>query len=700
MRIDKEPSQKKPKVFVDRDYSWIQFNERVQQEAENPANPLLERVKFLSIVSSNLEEFVEVRYHWLIDEDNEKTRKWLRKINPAMEKQMLLQYSLYDRLSGELYRQGIRLYPAFSLTQPMRSELFNRFRTEILPRLRPQPLSEAAICRDSTYLCVKLHAPHAASSAFRVLAVPKELPCWYSLNSDSNSLLMIRIEEIIRLFAEHCFPKDSVEFAGLFRVLCNQDFPVETGDADVLEQAVRAMVQKRRFGEPLRLLADAAMSEEMLDLLLQRLNIGRERVWRLYGPPNLAKSMMALYHGVHRASLKYEPLPQNAPPELMGDDPFTQIARRDWLLYHPYHSYEVIQHVLACAAQDPSVTAIFQTLYRVSPNSRIVHSLLRASQNGKRVFAFLETRARFDEENNLYWAHRLQEAGCEVRLGIPDTKVHAKTCLIERSIHGQKQCILHLGTGNYHDETTSVYADFSLLTADPVLTADAQAFFSALRGEKAQMRELIQSSDTMKPKLLALIEREIQNAMANRPAAIFVKMNALNDKTMMKKLVQASQCGVQVRMLVRGLCGLLPGIPGQTEQIRIRSLVGRNLEHARAFVFANGGSPEVYLSSADWMHRNLDKRIELMFPIKDVRCRKAVLEILRLQWCDTEKCRKCRSDGSYVCRPKGIGGIDAQEILYRHIDAVADGSLPFLQDLTDRNTLFTGQQAYPPVNPS
>lgn len=416
------------------------------------------------------------------------------------------------------------------------------------------------------------------------------------------------------------------------------------------------------------------MSEEMLTLLMQRFGLERERRYRVTGPLDLNRMLMNLYAQVKRPELKYPPAQPVERSELMGRDAFEQIDRRDWLLYHPYHSFAPVVHLMKLAAQDPTVRAIRQTLYRVSGNSPIVAALAQAAENGKEVQVLFEAHARFDEENNLYWGERLARAGCHVMYGLPNMKTHSKVTLFEREVDGQTRREVHLGTGNYHDGTARLYTDFGLLTADPVLTADAAAFFKGLEtGGAEALEQLVTAPDLLAPTLLDLIEREREHALAGRGARIVAKMNSLSDKAIIKALLGAGRAGVEIDLIVRGICCVIPEIEGVSDNIHVRSIVGRHLEHARAFVFENGGQREVYLSSADWMPRNLYRRVELMFPVKDAALARAVENVLYLQWNDTEKARRRLADGEYLLSPRHAGGLNAQETLLKDVEGVFAG---------------------------
>lgn len=667
-----------------RELSWLAFNRRVQEEADNPDNPLLERAKFLSIVTSNLDEFLQVRYHGVYEaaQGKEKDKrvqggiraeKLYRRVNKEILRQNNIQYMLYEGIRSELYQQGVQLYPAFALSPTELERIRRLFDKEIRPYLKPKTLEESHRRQKQLYFCAKLARPRKKEPSFRLVSLPTALPRLYDISADKGMQRLIRLEDVVRLNLPRLFGKEPIEHAAAFRLIRNQDFDVTEHTEEDVEPAVRAMLAKRPLGRVMRLEAEEAMSEEMLTLLMKTFDVELERRYRVTGPLDLNKMMMALYGIVKRADLKFAPAAPVEIPQLMGDDVFDQIDQQDYLMYHPYHSFAPVVHLMQRAAEDGTVRAIKQTLYRVSGNSPIVAALAQAAENGKNVTVLFEAHARFDEENNLYWGERLRRAGCKVMYGLPNLKVHSKITLFEREVEGQLRREVHLGTGNYHDGTARLYTDFGLLTADETLTADAAAFFDVLEGGEGELHNLVKAPDMLQPKLLSLFEREAEHARAGRPARITAKMNSLCDTKIVKALMETAQAGVEINLIIRGICCIIPEVPGLTDNIHVRSIVGRQLEHARAFVFENGGDREVYLSSADWMKRNLYKRAELMFPVKDEKLRQAVENVLDLQWNDTEKCRQRRADGEYVLHRRGAGGLNAQETMLKDIEGVFAG---------------------------
>ncbi len=679
-----QKSRRTGKALQNRELSWLQFNRRVQMEADRTHHPLLERAKFLAIVTSNLDEFVQVRYGRVLAKAQRKPEKKLlggitaenlrKKINKEILRQNNVQYLLYEGIRSELYLHGVRLYPVFTMTEEQKVRELSLFENDIAPNVKVLA-EDAEPAQKQLHICAKLRGMGRKKSRFAIVALPTSLPRLYELSADGENRYLIRLEEIVKHHLEKLFPRDTVEHAAAFRILRNQHFDLEECSVETMTGAVEKMLQKRRTGDVVRLEAEERMSEEMLGMLTQRFGIKLDQRYRATGPLDLNKLMMGLYGMVKRPDLKYRPAEPVLYEELMGEDAFDRILERDYLMYHPYHSFAPVVHLLQQAAQDPCVRSIQMTLYRVSGNSPIVAALADAAAAGKDVFVLMESCARFDEDNNLFWGERLSRAGCKVCYGFPGVKTHSKIALIQREKEGQWQSVVHLGTGNYHDGTARLYTDFGLLTADETLTADAAAFFERLKGcEGAMLEELIKAPEALQTTILHLIEREKENAENGLPSGIIAKMNSLCDESIMDALCQAGQAGVKVQLIIRGICCLIPGIPGESDNIEVYSLVGRNLEHARAFRFENGGEPEVYLSSADWMPRNLYKRVELMFPVKNEACKQAVENVLRLQLSDNQQLRVRLPDGSYSLCEEEAPAVDAQDVLLHHVMDVFEGT--------------------------
>ena len=441
-------------AIENRELSWLAFNRRVQEEADNPDNPLLERAKFLSIVTSNLDEFIQVRYSRIYEaarKGEKGARALYRRVNREVLRQNNAQYLLYEGIRSELYLQGVRLYPTFSLDEDHMRREKALFEKEIRPYLKVEPLRDSRPRQKQLYLLVKLARPRPKDAQFRLVSVPAALPRLFDLSKSKGEQYLIRVEDVVKHYLHRIFPKDQVEHAAVFRIIRNQNFPVQERSTDDIVPAVREMLSQRIGGEVMRLEAEERMSEEMLTLLMKHFAVERERRYRVTGPLDLNRMLMNLYGQVKRPELKFPPAQPVEIPELMGPDAFEQIDRRDFLMYHPYHSFAPVVRLMKLAAEDPTVRAIRQTLYRVSGNSPIVAALAQAAENGKEVQVLFEAHARFDEENNLYWGERLKRAGCRVMYGLPNLKTHSKITLFEREVDGETRREVHLGTGNYHD---------------------------------------------------------------------------------------------------------------------------------------------------------------------------------------------------------------------------------------------------------
>ncbi len=677
-----------PPRVLDRELSWLQFNARVQAEADHPGNPLLERAKFLAIVTANLDEFMQVRYHRLLDAAQGEgagamlpcgltAAEKLARTGKAILRQQNLQYLYYEAVHSELFHQGVQMYPSFMLTDAMRQRVRDIFHSELQPRLKPVPWGEEIfpLSQKRLHLLVRLRPASGGEPRYATIALPASQRI-YELPAEGTRRCFIRVEDLARLFLPQLFPGDKAEEASVFRILRNQDFAI--AQQEDVSAAVREMLLKRRDGAVMRLEAEERMSAELLSILMDRFKVPAVRRYRVTGPLDLSKLFMSLYGTLDRADLKYPRAEAVAIAPLTGENVFENIAQHDWFLYHPYHSFEPVINLLNRAAADPDVTSVKMTLYRVGTNSPIVRALRKAAENGKQVTVLFEARARFDEDNNLTQGRRLRRAGVTVLFGLPMYKTHSKALLITRMENGQLRRYLHLGTGNYHDGTARLYTDMGIMTADPELGEDAARFFYGLEwaGQPFATAKLMRAPDQLLPSLLALIARERDHALASRPAGIIAKMNSLCDPRVVEALYAASCAGVKVELIVRGVCTLIPGVSHMSQNIRVTSIVGRHLEHARAFRFENGSQPEVYLSSADWMPRNLLRRVELMFPVTDAAAKRAVENVLALQLADNQKSWRLLSDGSYVhTDADGKPPVNAQELLLTQLDAALAGKL-------------------------
>ncbi len=680
--------------YLDRELTWLQFNHRVQKEAENLHNPLLERAKFLGIVTSNLDEFMQVRYVSILRAGRGENREThlssgltmerkLELVDGAVNEQQQMQYVLYHGIVDELKSQGIRFFPHIEQTDAMKAEIKRIFWGDVMPKLKIIPWGEEywPMNQKKLRLMVKLQPKNGNDVRYAMVSYPGT-PRLFKLPCEDGTICLIRHEDLLRQWLWMMFSQDDIVEASAFRIIRNQDFPLDP-EEDVAT-AVREMLVKRTTGDVMRLEAEEGISEDALRILAQHFEVPDDQLYRVSGPLDLGKLMMTSYGMIHRSDLKYPKAQQVLVHELMDPQIFKRMDERDWLLFHPYHSFEPIINLFNQAAEDKNVIAMKTTLYRVGNNSQVVRALVKAAEAGKQVEVVMETQARFDEDANLSNSERLRRAGCRVICGIPGLKTHSKAILITRKDNGVLKQYVHLGTGNYHDGNAKIYTDMGLLTSDQQICADVLDFFQALEHQSRELhtKALIAAPTNLKSKVFELIHREKEHALAGRPSGIIAKMNSLLDENVTEALYEASAAGVKIRLIVRGICTLIPADEHLSQNIQVTSIIGRHLEHARAFVFENSGDKEVYLSSADWMPRNLDRRYELMFLIRDERCRRAIENVLRLQLMDNQKCWIMDNCGDYNRRqPDGEMPVNAQEVLIASINEVFSGEWAGFQQM-------------------
>ena len=654
--------------FFNRELSWLAFNERVLEEAENRDVPLLERVKFAAITASNLDEFFMVRVASLKTAVYEGDTKpdpagltpdqQLAAISPRVHEMVARLYRVVmeDHLPA-LAARGIRVLKVSDLDASRRAAASAYFRDEVLPALTPLAIDAARPFPMLATLSLNLAflvAPETGGVRPRLAIVqaPSRVPRFVRLAGEDATAFVL-LEDVIRAETDALFPGQTILESAAFRLA--RDSELEFDDEGGLSylETIEEELRKRRRNDVVRLEVEASASDELLALLAGPVGAEPEDLYRVAGPLDL-RALFALTELPGLDDLHDEPLPPV--PVLTSHEQshiFDVLDRRDLLLHHPYDAFDPVTALVEAAADDPDVLAIKQTLYRTSGDSPIVAALTRAADQGKQVTVIVELMARFDEQRNIQWARRLEEVGAHVIYGIRGYKVHAKASLVVRRTPQGNRRYLHVGTGNYNDRTARLYTDIGLMTSSPEFGADASAFFSALTGysDPPRMRTLVMAPAQLRDRLLKMIERETRRAEAGQPAAIRAKMNSLVDVKMVHALYRASQAGVRIRLNVRGICTLRPGVAGLSDQIEVVSIVGRFLEHARIFHFLNGGDEEVYLSSADWMTRNLDRRIELMFPVEAPDCRRKVLAALDTMFRDNVKGRRLSADGSYRVPP-------------------------------------------------
>lgn len=642
----------KPEYYKNRELSWLQFNERILLEAKDKTNRLFERLKFLSITASNLDEFFMVRVASLKDMVDAKfTKPDLAGMKPKEQLVEILkethgfmgrQYSTFNRsLLPLLEKEGLTILTAHEQMNEVQCKFVDDYFDEtIYPILTPMAVDSARpfplIRNKSLNICVLLKGKDEENYA--TVQVPAVVSRIVELPSD-NGRTVILLEQIIERNIDKLFSNHKVICAYPYRITRNADLSIDEDDAADLLEEIQKQLKKRQRGEAIRLEIEDKCDKNIIKFLKRELNIGDESIYKISGPIDLT-FLMKLYGMEGFENLKDEKyIPVQSAMINDDEDIFTQISRNDILLHHPYESFDPVVDFVRQAANDENVLAIKQTLYRVSGNSPIIASLAKAADNGKQVTVLVELKARFDEENNIQWAKKLEKSGCHVIYGLMGLKTHSKITLVVRKEDEGIKRYVHLGTGNYNDATAKLYTDMGLLTCNEAIGEDATAVFNMISGysEPKQWNKLSLAPYWLRDRFLYLIRREAMYAKEGRKAFITAKMNSLCDKEIIAALYEASSAGVEINLIVRGICCLKTGIPGISENIHVRSIVGTFLEHSRIFYFGNGGNEEVYMASADWMPRNLDKRVEILFPVEDERLKTEVINVLNIQLADTLK---------------------------------------------------------------
>ena len=677
---------KLPEHYINRELSLIAFNARVLKQAHDSRLPLLERLKFLCISSTNLDEFFEIRVAGLkqrlevnpapFGPDNRHPAELLRAISDRAHRLVTEQYrTLNEELIPELRREGIRLLRRDEWSEAQRNWLENYFHTEIEALLSPTSLDPTRpiprILNKSLCFIVDLEGrdafgrecERAIVQAPRTLPRVIRLPRWLPAIGSSD---FVYLSSVIHAFVHKLFPTVKIKGCYQFRVTRNSDLYVDAEEVDDLVHALEGELHESRFGAAVRLETSTDCPDEIAEYLLRHFELTRRDFYRVDGPVNLNR-LLAVYKNLYRPELRDKPFTPRVPRELQRSDIFSALKKNDVVLHHPFDSFSPVMEFVQQAAEDPDVLAVKQTLYRTTSDSPIVDSLVSAAKAGKEVTVIIELRARFDEAANIELATRLQEAGAHVVYGVVGFKTHSKMILVVRRESGQLRRYVHLGTGNYHPHTTKLYTDYGLLSARKRVAEDVHQLFLHLTSlmETPEFNHLHQSPFTLHGKLRELIRREIEYASSHRPAHIIAKVNSLVEPKIIRDLYKASMAGVHIDLIVRGICCLRPGIPGISENIRVRSIVSRFLEHTRCFYFFNGGDPEVYCSSADWMDRNFYRRVEVMFPILDQRHRDRIIADLDLYLADNTQAWELSADGSYspIMPKEGYRLLSAQQEL-------------------------------------
>lgn len=656
-------------AYFNRELSWLAFNRRVLEQARNPQVPLLERVKFLAIVCSNLDEFFEIRVAGLIqqvDGDANKAgidglgpREQLRRIHSVVASLVDDQYNIWqDDLMPALADEGIVFKSADELSAHELVWVKQYFEEQVFPVLTPLGLDQAhpfpQLGNKTLNVIVSLDDPMTPEIERQaaLLPVPRILPRLVRIERKGpGEETYIFLSEIIKLCADAFFPGYRINGAHAFRVTRNSDLYIDEEEAENLLKTIEEELRNLRRGAAVRLEIEQGVNEEIFTTLCEHLELSHEYVFRLNGPLNLLR-LMSLTE-INRPDLKDAPFTPVHPAVLpAGASPFEVLRKRDVLLHHPYDSFAPVVDFVTQAAHDPKVFAMKQTLYRTSGDSPIVRALIEASRNGKQVTALVELKARFDEANNIQWARQLEEAGVHVVYGLVGHKTHCKCSLVVRREGRKLRRYAHLGTGNYNPKTARLYTDLSLFTTRKDVTEDVANIFNTLTGfsRDPEFTRLLVAPFNLHARMLELIDAEAANAAAGKPARIIAKMNSLVDKATIDHLYAASKAGVQIDLIVRGICCLVPGVRGLSDNIRVRSIVGRFLEHVRGFYFHNAGrKAHIYAGSADWMPRNFFRRIEVVFPVDDPAARDWILEeLFTLELQDNEDARELRHNGAYV----------------------------------------------------
>jgi polyphosphate kinase len=679
----KKARKREPELFLNRELSWLEFNGRVLEEACDATNPLLERLKFACIVAGNLDEFFMVRVAAIQNAIAEgDTATDISGLTPAQQSQRVAERAhamvdqLYDVLAGEilppLAERGVRLVRPDEMEPPARGVLGRYFRDEVLPALTPLAIDASRpfpmLAGLSLNLAVLLAPPEEGDTPrLAVVQVPGRLPRIVR-PPGLEGMVQLLLEDVIRAELPALFPGQAILDVAVFRVSRDSELDLDDeGGRDFL-QLIEEELKNRRRSSVVRLEIEAGVTDPLLRLLKERTEVREDAVYRVRGPVDI-RPLMQLLDLPALEDLRDPPLKPVAALEVTGPELFALLDERDVVLHHPYESFDPVVTLISCAADDPDVLAIKQTLYRTSGDSPIVRALARAAENGKQVTVLVELLARFDEQSNIRWARRLEESGCHVIYGIRGYKTHSKIALVVRRGRQGIRRYVHLGTGNYNDRTARLYTDFGLMTSDRDVGEDASAFFNALTGysDPPRTKKLVMAPTQLRDRVLRLIHRERERAEAGQSAFIRAKMNSLVDEDIIRALYEAARAGVRIRLNVRGICCLRPGLKGTSDGIEVVSVVDRFLEHSRIFHFANGGDEEVYLSSADWMPRNLDRRIELLFPVRSPEGRAKVLAALDAAFADNVKGRWLQPDGSHKRRrpPRGDEPYRSQLELYR-----------------------------------
>jgi polyphosphate kinase len=684
------PDLRDASLYINRESSWLAFNQRVLAQTRDTSHPLLERVKFLAITGRNLDEFYMIRVATTVKKlragiaemapDGLTTEQEVALMRAGGRRMLQQQAETWEELRPLLAREGIHFLDPDEWTPKVRHHLAKYFSRQVCPVLTPLAFDPGhpfpVISNLSQNFAVVVR--HAGRTKFARVKVPNVVPRFVSIPeslSPHKGTTFVFLEDVVRDNIQELFPDTQVKGAYLFRVTRDADLEIEEDDAGDLLETVDKSLKQLRHGAPSLLQVEADMPERVLNILVENFEIDDDEVV-VRTSERMAFADWMEIHGLQRPHLKDAPF---SPRQIWRtDDPdvlFDQLRYQDQLVHHPYDSFAAVEGFLRAAVKDRHVLAIKMTLYRIGANSPLVDLLIEGAEAGKQVAVLVELKARLDEKTNIQWARRLEDAGVHVVYGFADLKTHAKLCLVVRREPDGIQRYVHIGTGNYNGQTAQVYTDLGIFTANADFVADASEMFNYLTGYSNQktFREMLVAPVQLRPRLVELIMREAEHARAGRPAHIIIKVNSVTDDQMIRVLYRASQAGVPIDLIVRGICSLRPGVPGVSDNIRVRSIIGRFLEHSRIYWFKNGGNDEMYIGSADLMERNLDRRVEAMVPVRDDEIRAHLRDVVLNAYVrDTERATTLSPSGEYEEPESGSGSFDSQAFLLEHYTQNAD----------------------------
>lgn len=688
-KTDKEMAKyKDPKYFNNRELSWLDFNDRVLEEARTKENPLLERLRFVGITQSNVDEFFNVRVASLskmesvgydkADASGLTPKMQLKQISIKAHKMVDKQYNtLLRSLMPALANHGIHILKPNELDDKQEDYIEDYFHQTLYPVLTPMAVDASRpfpfLANNTLNIGLRISKKDSDKTALALVQVPELFPRVIKLPDADNSFILI--DDVIKKFISELFVGFEIKETACFRVTRDMDLDVADSDTSDLLKEIEKDLKKREHGKVMRLEVEDGISKHLLKHLAEELSVNEDDVYRVKGPVDLRFASKLVKQVTGHDDLLYKPFTPYYPESLQNTDLFAQIRKRDIFANHPYDSFQLVMDFIKQAAYDPDTLAIKMTLYRVSAKSPIIKYLKEAAQNGKQVTVMVELKARFDEENNVHWAHELEKAGCHVIYGLVGLKTHCKLTLVVRREEDGIRRYMHMATGNYNDVTAKQYTDMCLFTANQAMGIDATNIFNMLSGfsEPPYFHRLVISPDGIRNFLFEKIDHEIANVKAGRKGFIQIKCNSLSDIKSIRKLYEASAAGVKINLIIRGICNLKVGIPGVSDNITVHSIVGRFLEHSRIYYFYNDGEEDVYLSSADLMNRNLSRRVELLFPILQDNIRKQIIYIYNTMWANNVKTRVLQKDNTWSkLDRRGLVPLDSQNYLLVHRKRIMD----------------------------